>query len=171
MPNHMILIHGLTVLKRAIATGISKKVVEDIMSNARFLPKVIEYDRFQPEFYEDTFTYKRSSKKIRRKRLYKKKKVIDKVEEDFEVERTLLALMELHLENIRKWIHFSAATLSFDKRRSEFLRVNLLYLNLVDKEIINKDILYGSWAGAFEIFNLCQELSKIMHPIITKIEL
>ena len=27
------------------------------MSDARFLPKVIEYDRYQPEFYEDTFTY------------------------------------------------------------------------------------------------------------------
>ena len=34
------------------------------MSEAKFLPKVIEYDRYQPEFYEDTFTYikKRSSK-------------------------------------------------------------------------------------------------------------
>ena len=27
------------------------------MSEAKFLPKVIEYDRYQPEFYEDTFTY------------------------------------------------------------------------------------------------------------------
>ena len=27
------------------------------MNDAKFLPKVIEYDRFQPEFYEDTFTY------------------------------------------------------------------------------------------------------------------
>ena len=37
----------------------------EIMSDAKFLPKVIEYDRFQPEFYEDTFTYikKRASKK------------------------------------------------------------------------------------------------------------
>ena len=34
------------------------------MNDARFLPKVIEYDRFQPEFYEDTFTYvKRTSRK------------------------------------------------------------------------------------------------------------
>ncbi len=35
------------------------------MANVKFLPKVIEYDRFQPEFYEDTITYitKRSSKK------------------------------------------------------------------------------------------------------------
>ena len=34
------------------------------MSNAIFLPKVIEYDRFQPEFYEDTYTYikKRTNK-------------------------------------------------------------------------------------------------------------
>jgi membrane-bound lytic murein transglycosylase B len=24
------------------------------MSEAKFLPKVIEYDRYQPEFYEDT---------------------------------------------------------------------------------------------------------------------
>ena len=27
------------------------------MDSAKFLPKVIEYDRYQPEFYEDTFTY------------------------------------------------------------------------------------------------------------------
>ena len=35
------------------------------MADAKFLPKVIEYDRYQPEFYEDTKTYigKRSSKK------------------------------------------------------------------------------------------------------------
>ena len=47
----------------AIESGISKKVANEIMSNAKFLPKVIEYDRYQPEFYEDTFTYvkKRSS--------------------------------------------------------------------------------------------------------------
>ena len=42
---------------RAINSGISDSVVKDIMSKAQFLPKVIEYDRYQPEFYEDTFTY------------------------------------------------------------------------------------------------------------------
>ena len=42
---------------KAINSGISEKVVNEIMSDAKFLPKVIEYDRFQPEFYEDTFTY------------------------------------------------------------------------------------------------------------------
>ena len=47
----------------------------------------------------------------------------------------------------------SLATLSFDKRRSEFFTKELLILlSLVDKKIINKDILYGSWAGAFGNF-------------------
>ena len=36
---------------------ISKKTLEKTMSNVIFLPKVIQYDRFQPEFYEDTKTY------------------------------------------------------------------------------------------------------------------
>ena len=64
--------------KTAINSGISENVVNDVMSSAKFLPKVIEYDRFQPEFYEDTFTYikKRSSnRKVNDGlRLYKKEK-------------------------------------------------------------------------------------------------
>ena len=44
----------------AIESGISEKVI-DVMTNAKYLPKVIEYDPFN-KFYEDTFTYiKRSS--------------------------------------------------------------------------------------------------------------
>ena len=47
----------------------------------------------------------------------------------------------------------SLATLSFDKRRSDFFTKELIILlNLIDKKIINKDILYGSWAGAFGNF-------------------
>ena len=62
---------------RAIDSGISKNVVDDVMSDVRFLPKVIEYDRYQPEFYEDTFTYikKRTSKKKLRGNNYIKKKI------------------------------------------------------------------------------------------------
>ena len=133
------------------------------MSEAKFLPKVIEYDRYQPEFYEDTFTYikKRTSKKKLKDgiKLYKKeKKVIDKVENEFKVEKELLlALMGIET-NFGKYlgkmdIISSLATLSFDKRRSDFFTKELLILlKLVDKEVINKDILYGSWAGAFGNF-------------------
>ena len=37
--------------------GISEKTFDTAMLNVKFLPKVIEYDRFQPEIYEDTITY------------------------------------------------------------------------------------------------------------------
>ena len=153
----------LNDFKKAIETGISKVVVNDVMSGAKFLPKVIEYDRYQPEFYEDTFTYikkKNYKKKIKEGlTLYKKqKKIIDKVETEFQVEKELLlALMGIET-NFGKYlgkmdIVSSLATLSFDKRRSEFFTKELLILlNLVDKKIIQKDILYGSWAGAFGNF-------------------
>ena len=149
--------------KRAKDNGISIEVVDDIMSNAKYLPKVIEYDRFQPEFYEDTFTYikKRSSnRKIKSGlKLYKKEKtIIETVERDFEVEKELLlALMGIET-NFGKYlgkmdIVSSLATLSFDKRRSEFFTEELLILlKLVDKKIIDRNILYGSWAGAFGNF-------------------
>ena len=149
--------------KQAIESGISKKVVEEVMQDARFLPKVIEYDRFQPEFYEDTFTYikKRASKKKIKEglKLYKKeKKIIDKVEDQFKIEKELLlALMGIET-NFGKYlgkmdIVSSLATLSFDKRRSKFFTDELIILlKLVDKKIIDKDILYGSWAGAFGNF-------------------
>ena len=54
---------------KAVNSGISKKVVDDVMSDVTFLPKVIEYDRFQPEYYEDTRTYikKRKNKKKEKK--------------------------------------------------------------------------------------------------------
>ena len=148
---------------KAVETGISINVVDDVLLNAKFLPKVIEYDRYQPEFYEDTFTYirKRTSKKKLNDglRLYKKEKlIIDKVENEFNVEKELLlALMGIET-NFGKYlgkmdIVSSLATLSFDKRRSEFFTAELLILlNLVDKKIIKKDILFGSWAGAFGNF-------------------
>ena len=41
----------------AIDNNISENTFDKVMKNVRFLPKVIEYDRFQPEFYEDTKTY------------------------------------------------------------------------------------------------------------------
>ena len=148
---------------KAINSGISKNIVTKIMSDAKYLPKVIGYDRYQPEFYEDTFTYikKRSSKsKIKQGLiLYKKEKnTIDRIEKEFEVEKELLlALMgvETNFGNYlgKMDIISSLATLSFDKRRSEFFTKELIILlTLVDKKIIDKDILYGSWAGAFGNF-------------------
>jgi membrane-bound lytic murein transglycosylase B len=156
---------------KAINMGISKTLVDQIMSEATFIPKVIEYDRYQPEFYEDTLTYikKRTSKKKIKQglKLYKKEKqVIEKIEKEFNVEKELLlALMGIET-NFGKYlgkmdIISSLATLSFDKRRSDFFTKELLILlNLVDKKVINRNILYGSWAGAFGNFQFMPRTIK-----------
>ncbi len=147
----------------AIKKGITKKTVDEVMNQAVFLPKVIEYDRYQPEFYEDTFTYikKRSNKEKVKKglSLYKKEKeIIEQIEKKYSVEKELLlALMGIET-NFGKYlgkmdIVSSLATLSFDKRRSAFFTNELLVLlKLIDDKIVEKDILYGSWAGAFGNF-------------------
>ena len=149
--------------KYSLNNGISEKTFNIVMKDAKFLPKVIEYDRYQPEFYEDTKTYvsKRSNKsKVNSGiTIYKSnKKLINNVEQKFKVEKELLlALMGIETNYgtyVGKMdIISSLATLSFDKRRSKFFTKELLtVLTLVEKKIINHEILFGSWAGAFGFF-------------------
>ena len=157
--------------KTAVKNGISQKTVNDVMKDAKFLSKVIEYDRYQPEFYEDTKTYVRkrtSNDKVKKGlSLYKKeKKIINKIEEKFSVEKELLlALMGIET-NYGKYlgkmdIISSLSTLSFDKRRSAFFTNELLILlKLIDEKIISKNILYGSWAGAFGNFQFMPSTIK-----------
>ena len=155
----------------AVKRGISKKTVNKVLNNAKFLPKVIEYDRYQPEFYEDTFTYikKRTGKDKVKKGLHlynQEKKLINKVEKAFLVEKELLlALMGIET-NYGKYlgkmdIVSSLATLSFDKRRSAFFSNELLILlKLIDNGVIDPKILYGSWAGAFGNFQFMPSTIK-----------
>ena len=157
--------------KKAQNEGISTKTVNSIMDKAVFLPKVIQYDRYQPEFYEDTKTY--ISKRVNKIKidkalsLYKEKNLIIKdVENKFLVEKELLlALMGIET-NFGKYlgkmdIISSLATLSFDKRRSEFFTKELLILlKLIDNGIIDPTILYGSWAGAFGNFQFMPRTIK-----------
>mgnify|MGYP001391562983 CR=1 FL=1 len=158
---------------KSVATkkGVSNETFDEIMKDARFLPKVIEYDRYQPEFYEDTFTYiKKRSNSLKVKKgliLYKNEKdLINEVEKNFLVEKELLlALMGIET-NFGKYlgkmdIISSLATLSFDQRRSEFFTNELItILKLVDEGIVDYKILYGSWAGAFGNFQFMPSTIK-----------
>ena len=147
----------------ALKNNISENTFDKVFKNVRFLPKVIEYDRYQPEFYEDTKTYisKRSSKnKVKNGRNFysQNKKLILDVEKKYKIEKELLlALMGIET-NFGKYVGkmdilSSLATLSFDKRRSEFFTKELLtLLKLIDDNQVNFETLYGSWAGAFGFF-------------------
>jgi membrane-bound lytic murein transglycosylase B len=148
---------------RALENNISELTFDTAMSRVIFLPKVIKYDRFQPEFYEDTKTYisKRSSaqKVTQGTKLYRaNENFINSVDKKFSVEKSLLmALMGIET-NFGTYVGkmdilSSLATLSFDARRSEFFTKELItILQLVESKKIDHNILYGSWAGAFGNF-------------------
>jgi membrane-bound lytic murein transglycosylase B len=155
----------------ALNKGISKKTLDKTMSKIKFIPKVIEYDRYQPEFYEDTNTYigkRTSNEKLKNgKNLFNKNStLILNVESKFNVEKELLLSLMGIETNFGKYlgkmdILSSLATLSFDKRRSEFFTKELIIiLKLIDSGIVDSDILYGSWAGAFGNFQFMPSTIK-----------
>ena len=157
--------------KRAINEGISKSTVNSLIDNSKFLPDVIKYDRYQPEFYEDTNTYiskRTSSKKVKLGKiiLNKENNIINKVSSEYKVDKNLLlALMgiETNFGNYlgKMDIVSSLATLSYDQRRSEFFTKELItLLKLVDAKIIDPSTLFGSWAGAFGNFQFMPSTIK-----------
>ena len=157
--------------KRAINEGISKSTVNTLIDKTKFLPDVIKYDRYQPEFYEDTKTYiskRTSSKKVKLGKiiLNKENNIINKVSSEYKVDKNLLlALMgiETNFGNYlgKMDIVSSLATLSYDQRRSEFFNKELItLLKLVDAKIIDPSTLFGSWAGAFGNFQFMPSTIK-----------
>ena len=155
----------------ALNNGISEKTYDKAMANVKFLPNVIKYDRYQPEFYEDTKTYvsKRTSKKKVQKGINFYKSNIDlikEVEKKYNIEKELLlALMGIET-NFGTYVGkmdilSSLSTLSYDKRRSKFFTDELLILlKLIDSNQIDYKTLYGSWAGAFGFFQFMPSTIK-----------
>ena len=155
----------------ALEKGVSLKTIESTFDKSIFLKNVIKYDRYQPEFYEDTKTYiskRANNKKVNSGlKIYKINKTkIDKITQEFSVDKDLLlSLMgiETNFGNYlgKMDIVSSLATLSYDKRRSEFFTSKLLtLLILFDKGIINPNNYLGSWAGAFGNFQFMPSTIK-----------
>ena len=157
--------------KIALENNISEKTFDTVMANVRFLPNVIKYDRYQPEFYEDTKTYiakRTSSKKVSKGINFYEKNfdLINTIENKYNIEKELLlALMGIET-NFGTYVGkmdilSSLATLSFDKRRSEFFSKELIILlGLIENNQIDYKTLYGSWAGAFGYFQFMPSTMK-----------
>ena len=155
----------------ALSHNISEKTFDIVMANVKFLPKVIEYDRFQPEFYEDTKTYisKRTSEnKVKKGFIFYNKNfdLINQIEDKFNIEKELLLSLMGIETNYGTYVGkmdilSSLSTLSFDKRRSQFFTNELLILlKLIDNNQIDHKTLYGSWAGAFGFFQFMPSTIK-----------
>ncbi len=151
--------------------GVTLKTLNELINNSKFLPNVIKYDRHQPEFYEDTKTYilkRTSNKKLKLgNKIYNNHiDEINLISTQYKVDKNLLlSLMgiETNFGNYlgKMDIISSLATLSFDKRRSEFFTKELItLLKLIDNNLIDPNTLYGSWAGAFGNFQFMPSTIK-----------
>jgi len=157
--------------KVALQNDISEETFDTVLANIKFLPNVIKYDRYQPEFYEDTKTYisKRTSTKkvLKGINFYKKNlNLINTIEKNYNIEKELLLSLMGIETNFGTYVGkmdilSSLATLSFDERRSEFFSNELLILlRLIENKQIDYKTLYGSWAGAFGFFQFMPSTMK-----------
>jgi len=155
----------------ALKNNISESTFDTVMSDVIFLPNVIKYDRFQPEFYEDTKTYiskRTSNQKVKQGiKLYRlNTNFINSIDNKYSVEKSLLLSLMGIETNFGTYVGkmdiiSSLSTLSFDERRSEFFTKELItLLQLVEAKKINHIILYGSWAGAFGYFQFMPSTIK-----------
>ena len=155
----------------ALDQGISLTTLNKLIDTSKFLPNVIKYDRYQPEFYEDTKTYVSKRTSIKKLKIGNKiyQNNIDKINlisNNFKVDKSLLlSLMgiETNFGNYlgKMDIISSLATLSFDKRRSEFFTSELItLLKLIDNNVVDSSTLFGSWAGAFGNFQFMPSTIK-----------
>ena len=148
---------------RAISQGISKDTVDNALKNAKFLERIVELDRKQPEFFEKTYEY--LDKRVNEARIQAAKKLLSensillqKVNAKFKVDNEILVALwgietNFGVNKGKVDIISALSTLSFDNRRAEYFEKELIILlKLIDKKIVKYESLYGSWAGAIGNF-------------------
>ncbi|MFL2659857.1 MAG: lytic murein transglycosylase [Alphaproteobacteria bacterium] len=146
--------------KIAESKGVKKTILNKYFYKIESLPKVIVYDRRQPEFSRTFGQYITSAlsetRRSRAKQMYKKHKFeLDKIASKYGVQpRFIVAFWGLETNFGRHTgkmdIIRSLATLSHDLRRSEFFSNELiLALKIIQYGHVDGNQFYGSWAGAF----------------------
>ena len=147
------------VASEALSLGISKKVINDFKKSSVFIPKVIKYDKSQPEFKLTLDQYlKRVVTPLKIKNANKKykenKEILIKVGEFYGVQpRFIVALWGIETDFGRLTGGFpvisSLSTLAFEGRRHDYFKKELLNaLKIIDKGHISLKKMAGSWAGA-----------------------
>ncbi len=144
---------------QAKTADLSPSIVNEVIPKLKYLPKVIEYDRSQPEFTQTFASY--LNKRVTHTRILKGKKLLKKHQNFLQAlyhqygvpGRYLVAFWGLET-NFGSYMGKmstlnSLATLACDERRSEFFSSELLLaLRLMERESLTPKTMHGSWAGA-----------------------
>lgn len=142
----------------AAAEGISPRALA-ALDNVRYLERVIELDRYQPEFVRPIWEYLDSAVSDTRvtngrEKLAQHRQTAAQMEQRYGVPaEVIVAIWGIESNYGSNFGDFSAlnafATLAYDGRRSDFARGELLAaLRIIDSGDIAADDMIGSWAGA-----------------------
>lgn len=145
--------------QEVLERGIKASVFEKALGSVKFDPNVIKLDSDQPEFTRNIWDYidnATSKKRIKKGRalLRKYKKLFDKIEEEYGVQREIiLAIWAMESDFGRNYgknnILRSLATLAYHGKRADFAKEELLAaLSMIQKRKLSPKKLIGSWAGA-----------------------
>ena len=139
--------------------GVSEAMLDKALAGLQPNPKIIEFDRRQPEFTQTFWSYvdKRVTKgRVKRGRalLSKHRRLLAKVYRTYGVPPHYLVAfwgLESNFGGFKGnfGVIESLATLAYDERRSAFFRAQLIdALRILEQGHIAPDKMLGSWAGA-----------------------
>lgn len=145
--------------RHAASEGISEATLRNALDNVRYRERVIELDRFQPEFVRPIWEYLDtavSSTRIDngREKLADHRDTAMEMQQRFGVPAEIIvAIWGIESNYGSNFGDFSTlealATLAYDGRRRDFARGELMAaLRIIDQGDIAADQMKGSWAGA-----------------------
>lgn len=145
--------------QEALALHIAPQAIDSTLNQVTYLPKVIELDRKQPEFVTSFSAY--VNRRINQRVVNKGKQMLQDyqgilyvVEELYQVPREVLVAfwgLETNFGGYMGDVPLASAlaTLSYEGRRAEFFKRELLNLmRVVEREHRYDSPVTGSWAGA-----------------------
>lgn len=150
----------LSALKEeAKAANISSETIENTLKHAKYLPRVIVFDRAQPEFISPFLPYverRITPKKIAigREMLQSYAPLLTRLEQQYGVPKQILVAFwgletEYGSNKGNYGLPSSLMTLAYEGRRAEFFRSQLLdTMRIVDAGHNTVTGMRGSWAGA-----------------------
>lgn len=149
----------IALQKQADTAGVSKTVNENVLANAKYVKRVIGYDRNQPEFaqtFPGYFSKRVTPWRIKKGQslLQKHKTLLTQLTKEYGIPAQYLISfwgLETNFGTIKGKMPIidSLTTLACDPRRSEFFTQELiLALKLIEREELDVKTMVGSWAGA-----------------------
>lgn len=145
--------------KKALDSGVSQNTATDVLGNIKPLPKILSYDRNQPEFVQTFSGY--FSKRVTdwrvnkgRQKLAEHREFLTQLTQEYGIPAHYLIAfwgLETNFGGIKGKIPTIAAltTLACDQRRSAYFSDELVQaLLLLERENLNVSEMIGSWAGA-----------------------